>query len=87
MGAQGGGSAELGSKGQWCERRLEGLQKERIAVPGGAIQKPSKSYELVALVTGCRVHKAGSSVSLIQYYVLRARTHSRFSISRCGMSE
>lgn len=48
-------------------------------------------YELVNTVTGCRVHRAETSVSSIQYCVLRARVlcvaHSRCLISMCGMSE
>lgn len=53
--------------------------------------KSYEPYELVNTVTRCRVHKAESSVSSIQYCVLRARglfvAHSRCSISMCGMSE
>lgn len=43
-----------------------------MAVPGGAIKKPSKPHELADSIAGCRAHRAESSAPLVQYCALGA---------------
>lgn len=69
--------------------RQEGWWEERMAVPGGAIKKPSKPYELEDMIAGCRAHGVESSAPLSQCRALRASVApgSMCSVCVCGRSE